>query len=81
MTKAQNQTFTILDQFVAEGKTFSWSAVSDAVKEAGCSVKNWMNIRAVLQVFINEGQIIRTTAIKPFDVATVHVEEYAVLTK
>ena len=81
MTKAQNKAFDILDQFVAEGKTFSWSAVSDAVKETKFVVKNWMTIRAVLQVFIDEGQIIRTTAIKPFDVATVHVEEYAVLTK
>lgn len=71
MTKAQEFTFDLIEKHIAENKAFTWGNISDAVKSDGLVVKNWMTIRSVLQVFLNERSIQRTD--------DVSVEEYRIL--
>ena len=46
-------------------ESLDWGAFTQEIRESGAKVKNWMTIRSILQIFLNEGLIERA----PFDPA------------
>ena len=64
LTKGQSVAWDIL-QDLADRKreSIEWTAFTKEIREAGAKVKNWMSIRSILQMFLNEGLIERA----PFD--------------
>lgn len=73
MTKGQAKTCEILDKAItsAPGTIVSWDDILEGVRGAGCVVRNWLRIRDVLQMYMDDGLIRRTK--------NIHVEEYEVV--
>lgn len=70
MKTTNENIFLVLEKTCEGKKKVSWEQIVDAVKESGMVIKNWMKVRNVLQWFINNGRLVRTTDI--------HVEEYII---
>ena len=64
LTRGQAVAWDILQE-LAERKreSLDWGALVEEIRESGATVKNWMTIRSILQIFLNEGLIERA----PFD--------------
>ena len=64
LTKGQSIAWTILSE-VVEGKRkqIEWNAFTDEIREKA-TVKNWMTIRSILQMFLNE-HLIKRPAFDP----------------
>ena len=70
MRTTNENIFLVLDKTCEGKKKVSWEQIVKAVNESGMVIKNWMKVRNVLQWFINNGRLSRTSDVR--------VEEYAV---
>lgn len=70
MKTTKENIFMVIEKTASGKKIVSWQQIVDAVKESGMVIKNWMTVRNVLQWFINDRVLIRTSDL--------HVEEYEV---
>ena len=70
MKTTKENIFLVIEKTTAGKKIVSWQQIVDAVKESGMVIKNWMTVRNVLQWFINDRVLIRTSDLR--------VEEYEV---
>ena len=57
-SKREEKIFETMDDFVENGDSFEWKEVVEKISEK-LEIKNWLEVRGVLQWFINEGKIIR----------------------
>lgn len=60
----------VIDNMVKK-KTFTWSDIKENIEKTKYRPKNWMDVRVVLQKFINYGIIER-------DFSDIYVERYSV---
>jgi hypothetical protein len=70
MKTTKENIFLVIEKTATGKKIVSWQQIVDAVKESGMVIKNWMTVRNVLQWFINDRVLIRTSDL--------WVEEYEV---
>jgi hypothetical protein len=62
MTNAQKATFDFIDSKVeGEAITLSWDEILVAIRSQKFRIRNWMAVRNVLQVYLNEGTLVRTS--------------------
>jgi len=70
MKTTKENIFMVIEKTASGKKIVSWQQIVEAVKESGMVIKNWMTVRNVLQWFINDRVLIRTSDL--------YVEEYEV---
>ncbi len=70
MKTTNENIFLVIEKTCDGKKKVSWEQVVSAVKESGMVIKNWMKVRNVLQWFISNSRLVRTTDLR--------VEEYLV---
>jgi len=65
MTKGQNAAADRIEAFISSDEDIiSWGDIREAVKASKAQVSDWMTIRGVLQWFIAEGLIKRTSNLR-----------------
>ena len=70
MKTTNENIFLVIEKTCDGKKKVSWEQIVNAVKESGMVIKNWMKVRNVLQWFISNNCLTRTSDLR--------VEEYAV---
>ncbi len=70
MKTTNENIFLVIDKTCEGKKKVSWEQIVAAVKESGMVIKNWMKVRNVLQWFINNERLVRSSDL--------HVEEYII---
>lgn len=64
LTRGQAVAWDILQELAdRKRESIEWTAFVEEIRGSGATVKNWMTIRSILQIFLNEGLIERA----PFD--------------
>lgn len=74
MTKGQNKAFVIMFEHCQQNQgSIAWETIVQQIKDAKCRISNWLTVRNILQWFLNENFIKRSSDLR--------VEEYLVTNK